>query len=481
MLYTPNNGKAVQIKPTTILQLDDKDTFSVRKKVFRFEYARSEAGPFVTASHEQPISPGVTASENSDEPPIRRRASHRLSLVPVGQSFQPLSPAKVRRQSNLPIEGPHAGLPSRKSALSSLVFTDAGEEEDKTAPLVEVVEGEDGDVLYMEVQSTATIQTGSLQVRFVNSPYDSADLMKPIYERGFMTPQQTRKTLPRNTSAVPRTRKTAPTQSSHAKDPSPEEDRAEPRTPPAVPKSPRSVPLPPTSDTPYGPQSTPVIRVPAQVAMSTPRGPVNLHKALLIHSARKVWQETRPTGVEGAIETGDITIGRKSLSPKSRTPTKSLTPMPLPQSPPNSIEAEITERSRTETGDLPPSKELEWVYEDGRGGVESDESDSDMDSLEADVSLDIVSDSDLFLTAVLTLPSRARRFRNWELRISSLSKLLREARSRRTNWIRELKSEARQRRLKRQRKKSKLSSLRGRMTSCLMMFIALPSLERQRQ
>lgn len=141
-------------------------------------------------------------------------------------------------------------------------------------------------------------------------------------------------------------------------------------TPAPSAKTPRSVPLPPTDNTPY--------KITAQVAMSTPKGPVSLHKALLLRSARKAWQSSQAQGVDGAIVNGDVTTKRKSLSPKAQA-RKSLTPMPVPE------EEEVSEEEEDEE-----EGELQWVYEDGRASISIDESDSSIDSLEAEQSLDIV-------------------------------------------------------------------------------------------
>lgn len=211
-----------------------------------------------------------------------------------------------------------------------------------------------------------------------------------------MTPQQKRKAPMRNTSAVPRTRVMQNDSASRG-----EIHRQEEANGSASPHTPRSVPLPPTADTPYGSvESTPVpdvktprsvplppadttpYQVTAQVAMSTPRGPVSLHKALLLRSARKAWQSSQAQNVEGAIVNGDITIKRKSLSPKAQA-RRSLSHAPLEED--EESEEEEDEDEDHEEG------QLQWVYEDGRTAVPMDESDSSIDSLEADQSVDIVS------------------------------------------------------------------------------------------
>lgn len=207
-----------------------------------------------------------------------------------------------------------------------------------------------------------------------------------------MTPQQKRKAPMRNTSAVPRTRQlhTVPVTTQRQ-----EEAGA------SSPHTPRSVPLPPTADTPYGsvenspvpvktPRSVPLppadntpYQVTAQVAMSTPKGPFSLHKALLLRSARKAWQSSQAQNVEGAIVNGDITTKRKSLSPKAQARRSLSTPV--------EEEQEVSDEEEEDEDDDKEEGQLQWVYEDGRASVSVDESDESIDSLEADQSLDIVS------------------------------------------------------------------------------------------
>jgi hypothetical protein len=55
------------------------------------------------------------------------------------------------------------------------------------------------------------------------------------------------------------------------------------------------------------------------MVMTTPKGPATLRKALLLKSARKIWQEARSpqSPVEEAIEDGNIQVRRKSRGPSS--------------------------------------------------------------------------------------------------------------------------------------------------------------------
>jgi hypothetical protein len=230
-----------------------------------------------------------------------------------------------------------------------------------------------------------------------------------------MTPQQKRKAPIRNTSAVPRTRKLASTSAA----PITQEAEAEVDGT-ASPRTPRSVPLPLSAETPYGsvenspvatvqtPRSVPLPStnktpyvVSAQVAMSTPKGPVSLHKALLLRSARKAWQSNQAQGVDGAIQSGSVTTKRKSLSPSTKS-RKSLSAAPVVEEPEEEDEEDEEEDGEEQEG------ELQWVYEDGNAAQSFDESDSSIDSLEADQSLDIVCLMRVFVRDMLTFVARPK-------------------------------------------------------------------------
>lgn len=118
-----------------------------------------------------------------------------------------------------------------------------------------------------------------------------------------MTPPAKAKAPLRNTSAVPRTRKISFEPKNDAPSESALPIAAEPSTP---------------------------IHIPAQIAMTTPKGPATLRKTLLLKSARKTWHETRSpqSPVENAIEDGSIQVRRKSRgspghSPKTAPPVVS--------------------------------------------------------------------------------------------------------------------------------------------------------------
>jgi hypothetical protein len=95
---------------------------------------------------------------------------------------------------------------------------------------------------------------------------------------------------------------------------------------------------------------------------------------------------------------------RKSLSPKIKTPRKSLTPRPSmaiqePESP--VAEQEDDEAAYDEDGQMGDVEEeqggIRWVHEDGTAEVSFEDSESDHDSLDADMSLDVVSVSEPWL------------------------------------------------------------------------------------
>lgn len=79
---------------------------------------------------------------------IRKRASHRMSLVPADKIFHPCSPARNRRHSTLGLGD--IKMKSSKSQLGQEVMMEE-EQEDIDQSVIEVAEGEDGDKIYLEV------------------------------------------------------------------------------------------------------------------------------------------------------------------------------------------------------------------------------------------------------------------------------------------------------------------------------------------
>jgi hypothetical protein len=119
----PQNQSMVSYKPPAVIELSDKDQFMIRKKLFRFEYPSPS-----TALPSSPLPASPKASPKNVKP---RRASHRMSLVPAGKTFVPMSPAKGIQEESIEAE-------------------DGVVEEGQS--VVDVVDGEEGDVVYMEVK-----------------------------------------------------------------------------------------------------------------------------------------------------------------------------------------------------------------------------------------------------------------------------------------------------------------------------------------
>ncbi|WVF66404.1 hypothetical protein IAT40_001144 [Kwoniella sp. CBS 6097] len=397
LLHTPSGGSSSTYKPPATIELSDRDLITIRKKPFRFEYG---AGP----EPQIPFSPGPKSSDYSQAVPspikrvpgspaqgLRRRASHRLSLVPEGKTFVPLSPAKNRRHSAVGLGDMRTPVKAPSKSKLSEEIPQEHEEEEAEEPVIDIANGDEGDKVYVEMTEEEEEQEGEM----IQS--------KPIHDNPFMTPQQTRKAPLRNTSAVPRTCKVAIANKAAPMERGSSEGQAEKAvkvdiTPATPPKSPRSVPLPAAMDTPYNPPATPASQkmsatpVPARVALSTPKGPATLRKALLLRSARKVWQESRDAGVDGAIQNGSVETRRKSLSPITRAGRKSTTPMPeVPAEPNNDDEDEHEKIAESNSAEDPtgPSGQLQWVYEDGTAEASFESDSSGGDSLEADTSLDI--------------------------------------------------------------------------------------------
>jgi hypothetical protein len=158
--HAVEGGVHTRYNPPSIIPLNDNDTFIIRKRIFRFEYAPPTQeldlgilSPAIAASA-LPASPPkaspakiYSALPSPGKTPVRRRASHRLSLVPAGKTFVPLSPAKNRRHSTL---GLVAGL---NNAVTNESPVENIQEENET--VVDVLNGEDGETVYVEVTEDA--------------------------------------------------------------------------------------------------------------------------------------------------------------------------------------------------------------------------------------------------------------------------------------------------------------------------------------
>ncbi|KAL1412060.1 hypothetical protein Q8F55_003057 [Vanrija albida] len=365
VVHTPAGGQQTNYIPPDVIVLADGDTFVIRKKMFKFTYGDgdttlgySSPGP-VRITPASPVK--VALSADSTSSPLRRRTSHRLSIVPEGRRFKP-SPMK-RRPSTLGLLG--TPTPASSSLSNEVEPTDEIEFEE----LVDVTEGDEGDKLYLERKE------------------EEAEEPKAAFNPNpFLTPQPKKKMEPRNTSVAPRTRKPVPPL------PAPEalEDAEEQPAPLAMPNTPKSVPLPLGGETPYqSPAKAPASPTPpvtAHLAYSTPRGSDSLRKALLLRSARKVFETTRQFAVESELGTGRIeTRRRKSSSPGSiSSRRKSSSPAPVV---PDEAESSSSSDDSFEDADDKENLPLQWIYEDGQVEVSFDDSDSDRDSVEADVSL----------------------------------------------------------------------------------------------
>ncbi|WOO80178.1 uncharacterized protein LOC62_03G003689 [Vanrija pseudolonga] len=363
VVHTPAGGQQTNYIPPNIIVLADGDTFAIRKKLFRFTYG--DGGTQLgysspVAVRVMPASPAkASLGADSSSTPLRRRASHRLSIVPEGRRFKP-SPMK-RRPSTLGL----LGATPVPSALSTEVEADELEFEE----LVDVAEGDEGDKLYLE--------------RKDEEPEEPKAASNP---NPFLTPQPKRRADPRNTSVAPRTRKPVPPPPA----PGAFEDAEEEPAPLLMPKTPKSIPLPLGGETPYASPakapSSPTPPVSAHLAYSTPRGSDSLRKALLLRSARKVFETTRQFTVETELGSSKIeTRRRKSSSPGSISSRRKSSPAPVAP-----VEAESESSSEEDSFEDADDKEnhpLQWVYEDGQVDVSFDDSDSDRDSVEADVSL----------------------------------------------------------------------------------------------
>lgn len=285
----------------------------MRKRLFQFEYAteaeRSLANFSPVVSHQAlPGSPAHQQIAPSPvrfaSPMIRRRASKRMSLIPKGKTFVPLTPAK-RRYSTLSGELPDAAIISR-SAIKRTALAPARSESQQAEQEVEVevVEGENGDMVYLENHEE--------EVEEVPADFGEAA-------------------------------------------PSPNPARA-PETP---------------------------SKVPSKVAMASPRGAYSMHKALLVRSARKAWQETRSPSIEDAIEDGMVQTRRKSSSPRASPRGRST----------EANELLMDGQEGADEAYAVDAQEQTEQQNDFEAADAHREGDSDGDSFEADLSLDFVSPS----------------------------------------------------------------------------------------
>jgi hypothetical protein len=97
-------------------------------------------------------------------PERRKRVSHRMSLVPSGKNFEPFaSPNKSRRHSIIGLgEGPQVIRTPKKSGLAQQIEEEEDLQEEEEDVVIEAVDGEEGDVLYVETREEEEVEVGDL-------------------------------------------------------------------------------------------------------------------------------------------------------------------------------------------------------------------------------------------------------------------------------------------------------------------------------
>jgi hypothetical protein len=128
VLYTPFGGDQTRYFPPTAIQLCDKDLFQVRKKIFRFEYGAPES----MTANDIPESPMVAKA--------RRRSSLKMSLVPRDKTFE----------SQMAMHRKEKGMVASGLRQENTFEEEEAELQDNDLVL-DVVEGEGGDLVYLEL------------------------------------------------------------------------------------------------------------------------------------------------------------------------------------------------------------------------------------------------------------------------------------------------------------------------------------------
>jgi hypothetical protein len=97
-------------------------------------------------------------------PERRKRVSHRMSLVPSGKNFEPFaSPIKSRRHSIIRLgEEPQVIRTPKKSGLAQQIEEEEDLQEEEEDVFIEAVDGEEGDVLYVETREEEEVEVGDL-------------------------------------------------------------------------------------------------------------------------------------------------------------------------------------------------------------------------------------------------------------------------------------------------------------------------------
>jgi len=83
-----------------------------------------------------------------------------MSLVPSGKNFEPFaSPIKSRRHSIIGLgEGPQIIRTPKKSGLAQQIEEEEEYQEEEEDVVIEAVDGEEGDVLYVETREEQEIK-----------------------------------------------------------------------------------------------------------------------------------------------------------------------------------------------------------------------------------------------------------------------------------------------------------------------------------
>lgn len=190
--YSSGGGEVDTVKPPTVVDLFDGDTFIIRKKLFRFEYGHEEAQIETPPTQTRPLPALSPARAQAPASPVpspakfaaKKRASFRMSLVPSGKSFEPLaSPVKDRRHSIIGLgEGPQVVRTPKKSALANEIQEEDEEEPGEEEVVIEACDGEEGDVLYIEARESEVIQKVSTCAALKACADLSADPRKPLHD-----------------------------------------------------------------------------------------------------------------------------------------------------------------------------------------------------------------------------------------------------------------------------------------------------------
>jgi hypothetical protein len=148
LYYLPADSARIRLDASTRQPLSTGDGFIIRKKLFRFEAAAGKSPRLSPTLLNTPVRSQNTPAKTAASSPLRRRASHRLSLLPADKPFVPLSPMK-RRQSGMG----QSGRTPKKSHLSQSDAVEEDEEDEEVMEgIVDVQHNEEGDLVILETR-----------------------------------------------------------------------------------------------------------------------------------------------------------------------------------------------------------------------------------------------------------------------------------------------------------------------------------------